>query len=52
MDSVQKHNNCRDLLENRVLRRIFAPNRDKIIGDWRKLRNKEVHTCAMGQILP
>jgi hypothetical protein len=51
MDSVKKHNNYIDLFQNRLLRRIFAPNRDKIIGDWRKLRNKEVHTYAMSQIL-
>jgi hypothetical protein len=29
--------------ENRVLRRIFGPERDEIIGDWRKLHNEEVH---------
>jgi hypothetical protein len=29
--------------ENRVLRRIFGPKRDKMTGDWRKLRNEELH---------
>jgi hypothetical protein len=24
--------------ENRVLRRIFGPKRDEVIGDWRKLQ--------------
>ena len=28
--------------ENRALRRIFAPNRDEITGEWRKLHNKEL----------
>jgi hypothetical protein len=28
---------------NRVLRRIFRPKRDGIIGVWRKLRNEELH---------
>jgi hypothetical protein len=29
--------------ENRVLRRIFGPNREEVIGDWRKLHNEELH---------
>jgi hypothetical protein len=29
--------------ENRVLRRIFIPKRDEIIGGWRKLHNDELH---------
>jgi hypothetical protein len=31
------------MFENRVLRRIFGPNRDEVMGDWRKLRNEKVH---------
>jgi hypothetical protein len=31
------------VLENRVLRRIFVPKRDEVIGDWRKLHNEELH---------
>jgi hypothetical protein len=27
----------------RVLRRIFRPKRDEIVGGWRKLHNKELH---------
>jgi hypothetical protein len=26
-----------------VLRRIFGPNRDEIMGEWRKLHNEELH---------
>jgi hypothetical protein len=26
-----------------VLRRIFGPRRDEVIGDWRKLHNEELH---------
>jgi hypothetical protein len=26
-------------LENRVLRRIFGPKRDKVTGGWRKLHD-------------
>jgi hypothetical protein len=31
------------LFENRVLRRIFEPKRDEVIGGWRKLHNEELH---------
>jgi hypothetical protein len=27
----------------RVLRRIFGPKRDKVIREWRKLHNEELH---------
>jgi hypothetical protein len=30
------------VFENRVLRRIFGPRRDKIIGKWRKLDIEEL----------
>jgi hypothetical protein len=29
--------------ENRVLRRIFGPKRDDVMGGWRKLHNVELH---------
>jgi hypothetical protein len=29
--------------ENRVLRRIFGPKRDGVMGGWRKLHNEELH---------
>jgi hypothetical protein len=29
--------------EKRVLRRIFEPKRDVIIGGWRTLQNEELH---------
>jgi hypothetical protein len=31
------------VFENRVLRRIFAPNRDEVTGEWRRLHNKELY---------
>jgi hypothetical protein len=31
------------VFENRVLRRIFGPKRNEVTGEWRKLRNKELH---------
>jgi hypothetical protein len=29
--------------ENRVLRRIFGPKRDKATGEWRRLHNEELN---------
>ena len=31
------------VFENRVLRTIFEPKRDKITGEWRKLHNEELN---------
>ena len=31
------------VFENRVLRRILGPRRDKVSGEWRKLHNEELH---------
>jgi hypothetical protein len=31
------------VFENRVLRRIFGPQRDEVTGEWRKLHNEELH---------
>jgi len=30
-------------LENRVLRKIFRPNRDKVTGDWRRLNKQDLY---------
>ena len=31
------------LFENRVLRRIFRPKRDEVMGEWRKLHIEELN---------
>jgi hypothetical protein len=31
------------VFENRVLRRILGPKRDEVTGEWRKLRNEDLH---------
>ena len=31
------------VFENRVLRRIFGPNRVEVTGEWRKLHNEELN---------
>jgi hypothetical protein len=31
------------VFENRVLRGIFGPKRDEVIGGWRELHNEELH---------
>jgi hypothetical protein len=33
------------VFENRVLRRIFGPKRDEVMGEWRKLHNQKL--CDM-----
>jgi hypothetical protein len=30
------------VFENRVLRRIFEPKRDEVMGEWRELHNEEL----------
>jgi hypothetical protein len=32
------------VFENRVLRRVFGPKRDEVMGEWRKLHNEELHS--------
>jgi hypothetical protein len=31
------------VFENRVLRRIFGPKLDEMMGEWRNLHNAELH---------
>jgi hypothetical protein len=31
------------VFENMILRRIYGPKRDEIIGEWTKLHNEELH---------
>jgi hypothetical protein len=31
------------VFEKRVLRRIFNPKRDEVMGNWRKLHNEELY---------
>jgi hypothetical protein len=37
------------VFENRVLRKIFGPKRDEVIGGWRKLHNDELHNLNFSQ---
>ena len=40
------------VLENRMLRRIFEPKRDKVTWEWRKLYNAELHDlCSSHSII-
>ena len=41
--SVSSMNFTHILFENRVLRRIFGPERDGVRGEWRKLHNEELN---------
>jgi hypothetical protein len=31
------------MFENRVLRRISGPDREEVVGGWRRLHNEELH---------
>ena len=31
------------MFENRVLRRVFGPERDEVTEEWRKLHNEELN---------
>jgi hypothetical protein len=31
------------VFENRVLRIIIGPKREKVAGDWRRIHNEELH---------
>jgi hypothetical protein len=31
------------VFENRVLKRVFGPRRDEVVGEWRKLHNEELN---------
>ena len=31
------------MIENRVLKRIFGPNKDEVTLEWRKLHNEELN---------
>jgi hypothetical protein len=40
------------IFENRVLRRIFGPNRDVVTREWRKLHNEELRDlCSLPSII-
>jgi hypothetical protein len=36
--------------ENRVLRKIFGPKRDKMTGEWRKLHNEELRDLYSSKV--
>jgi hypothetical protein len=31
------------VFENRVLRRIFGPKREEVVGGWRRLHSEKLH---------
>jgi hypothetical protein len=42
--SLTLREECRlRVVENKVLRRIFGPERDEVTGEWRRLHNKELY---------
>jgi hypothetical protein len=41
--TLREEPNILRVFENRLLRRIFGPKRDEVMGGWRKLHSKELH---------
>jgi hypothetical protein len=39
------------VFENRMLRRIFGPQRDEVVGGWRKLHNEELRDLYSSPII-
>jgi hypothetical protein len=39
------------VFENRVLRRIFGPKRDEVIGSWRKVHNGDLYNLGGSSII-
>jgi len=39
------------VFENRILRRIFGPKRDKVTGEWRKLHIEELDVYSSTNII-
>jgi hypothetical protein len=35
------------MFENRMVRRIFGPKGDEVMGEWRKLHNGELHNLYL-----
>jgi hypothetical protein len=49
--TLREENRLR-LFENRVLRKIFGPKRDEVLGGWRKLHNEKLHNfCCSPSII-
>jgi hypothetical protein len=40
------------VFENRVLRRIFGPKGDGVVGGWRKLHDEEFHAQVALPFVP
>jgi hypothetical protein len=45
--SIRKENKLR-IFENRVPRRIFGPNRDRVTRRWRELHKEDEEWCLLG----
>jgi hypothetical protein len=39
------------VLEKRMLRKIFGSKRDKVMGEWRRLRNEELNDLYASAII-
>jgi hypothetical protein len=48
---LKEGHRLRVLEKNRILRKIFGPERDEVTGDWRRLHNEERYNCTSHQVL-
>jgi hypothetical protein len=39
------------VFENRVLKRIFGPEREEVAGGWRRLHNEELHNLYASPVI-
>jgi hypothetical protein len=39
------------VFENRALRKIFGPNKDEVVGGWRKLHNEDLHDLYSSPVI-
>jgi hypothetical protein len=40
------------VFKNRVLRRIFRPNMEEVVEDWRRLQNEGIHKLCSSTNIP
>jgi hypothetical protein len=49
INTIENYNYTLRAFENRVLRVIFGFKRQKVVGDWRRLHDKELHKLYASQ---
>jgi hypothetical protein len=50
MDILREEHRLR-VFENRVLRKVFEPKSEEVLGDWRKLHNEGLHYLCLSHVI-